>query len=75
MKHCDNPEKLFGNKEKQMSLLTLLPIHTRHLCMRFRIDGIKAMSCGISGSKQVLKFASISNRGKVCFFDQNETMI
>ena len=33
------------------------------------------MSCGISEGKQVLKFASTSNRGKVCFFDQIETMI
>ena len=27
--------------------------NTHHLCMRFRIDGIKAISRGISGSKQV----------------------
>ena len=58
-----------------MIKLSLLPIHIRHLCMRVRIDGKKAMSCGISGGKQVLKFASTSNRGKVCFFDQTEMMI
>ena len=34
-----------------------------HLCMRFRTDGIKAMSRGISGGKQVLKFANKSNLG------------
>ena len=33
---------------------------TRHLCTRFRIDGIKAMSRGISGDKQVIAFASTS---------------
>ena len=31
---------------------------TRHLCKRSRIDGIKAMSRGISGGKQVIKFAN-----------------
>ena len=36
---------------------------THHLCMRFRIDGIKAISRGISRGKQVLKFASKSNLG------------
>ena len=38
---------------------------THHLCMPFRIDGIKAISRGISGGKQVcdLKFASKSNLG------------
>ena len=38
---------------------------TRHLCTRSRIDGIKAMSCDISGGKQVIKFANTSNRGRV----------
>ena len=45
----------------------------RHLCSRSRIDGIKAMSRGISGGKQVIKFANTSNRGRVCLFYQNET--
>ena len=45
----------------------------RHLCTRSRIDGIKAMSRGISGGKQVIKFANTSNRGRVCIFYQNET--
>ena len=47
----------------------------RHLCTRSRIDGIKAMSHGFSGGKQVTKFASTSNRGWVCLFYQNETTI
>ena len=37
----------------------------RHFCPRFRIDGVKAMSCG--GGKQVIKFANTSNRGRVLF--------
>ena len=53
-----------------MSLRMMLRIDiihdARHLCTRFRIDGIKAMSCGISGDKQVLKFANTSDRGLVC---------
>ena len=35
----------------------------RHLCNRLRTDGIKAMSRGLSGSKQVKKIASGRNRG------------
>ena len=31
---------------------------TRHLCTHSRIDGIKAMSRGISVGKQVVKFAN-----------------
>ena len=45
----------------------------RHLCSRSGIEGIKAMSRGISGSKQVIKFVNTSNRGRVCLFYQNET--
>ena len=30
----------------------------RHLCSPFRIDGIEAMSRGISGGKQVINFAN-----------------
>ena len=41
---------------------------TRHLCMRSRIDGIKAVSFGISGGKQVIKSANTSNRGRVFFY-------
>ena len=43
---------------------------TRHLCTRSKIDGIKAMSRGISGGKQVIKFVNTSNRGRVCLFYQ-----
>ena len=45
----------------------------RHLCLRSGIEGIKAMSRGISGGKQVIKFVNTSNRGRVCLFYQNET--
>ena len=47
----------------------------RHLCKRFRIDGSKAMSGGISGGKQVTKFANTSYRARVCLFSPNETTI
>ena len=43
---------------------------TRHLYTRSKIDGIKAMSRGISEGKQVIKFANTSNRGRVCLFYQ-----
>ena len=48
---------------------------TRYLCTRFRMDGIKAMSRGISGGKQVIKFANTSSNCRVCLFSQNETTI
>ena len=41
---------------------------TRHLCTRLRTDGIKAVSRGFSGGKQVIKFANARNRGRVCLF-------
>ena len=49
---------------------------TRHLCMRLRTDGIKAMSRGFlsggggggGGGKQVKKIANGRNRGRVCLF-------
>ena len=47
----------------------------RPLCLRFRIDRIKAMSRGISGGKQVIKIADTSNRGRVSLFSQNERTI
>ena len=50
-------------------------LFTRRLCTRSRIYGIKAMSRGISGGKQVVKFANTSNRGRVCLFCQKETTI
>jgi len=33
------------------------------------------MSRGISGGKQVIKFANTSNRGRVCLFSQNKLAI
>ena len=33
------------------------------------------MSGGISGGKQVIKFANRSNRGRVCLFYQNNTTV
>ena len=39
------------------------------------IDGIKAMSRGISVGKQMLKFANTSYRDRVCLFSQNESTI
>ena len=59
--------------------LKVLEIHlihnARHLCTRSRIDGIKTMSRGISGGKQVIKFANTSNRGQVCLYYQNKMTI
>ena len=48
---------------------------TRHLRTRFRVDGIQAMSRGISGGKQVKKIANRINRRRVCLFCQNGTTI
>ena len=42
--------------------------YTRHLCTRARIDGIKAMSRGISGGKQKITFTNARNRGRLCLF-------
>ena len=42
---------------------------TRHLCMRFRIDGIKAMLRGISGGSQNITFAYSSNRSRLYLSD------
>ena len=39
---------------------------------RFRTDGIKAMSRGISGGKQKVKFANERNRGRLCLFSLND---
>ena len=44
---------------------------TRHLYTRFRTDGIKATSRGISAGKQATKFATTSNRRRVCLFSKN----
>ena len=34
-----------------------------------KIDGIKAISRGISGGEQVVKFANTSNRDRVCLLE------
>ena len=39
---------------------------------RSRTDGIKAMSRGISGGKQKVKFANVRNRGGLCLFSLND---
>ena len=45
-------------------IMTIDLIHdTRHLCTRLRTDGIKAMSRGFSGGKQVINFSNARNRG------------
>ena len=38
----------------------------RHLCWRFRIDGINIMSRGISGDEQEIKWANMTNRVREC---------
>ena len=40
-----------------------------------RIDGIKAMACGIPGTNKRIKFANTSDRGLVGVFSQNDTTI
>ena len=42
----------------------------RHFCTRFRIDGVKVMSCG--GGKQVIKYANTSNRGRLFIFSKGD---
>ena len=42
---------------------------TCNLCMCSKIDGIKAISRGISGGKQVVKFANTRNRDRVCLVE------
>ena len=63
-------------RHERVSLGSLDLIHdTCHLCTRFRVDGIKAMSRDISGDKQVIKCSNTSKRGRICLFSQNETTI
>ena len=56
-------------------LLTVSSIDLLHatcqLYTRLRIDGIKVISRGILGGKQVIKFANKRSRGRVCLFYQN----
>ena len=56
--------------------VTIDLIHdTCHLCTPFRIDGIKAISGGISGGEQKIKFANVRNCGLLCLFSQNKRTI
>ena len=48
---------------------------TRHLCTCFWTDKIKARSRGISGGKQKIEFANARNRGRLCLFSLNESMM
>ena len=49
---------------------------TRHLYTRFKIDGRKGKSRGVSGCKQVKNIVNCTSRhGRVCLFSQNETKI
>ena len=50
-------------------------IFARTLGSHFRIDGIKALSGGISGGKQGIKLANTGNCGRVCLSYQNEMTI
>ena len=59
-----------------LKVLEIDLIHNaRHLCTRSRIDWIKAMSRGISGGEQVIKFANTSDRGQVYLYYQNKMTI
>ena len=51
-----------GENQQQIDLVD----DTCRLCTGLRIVGRKAMSRGISGGKQVTKFANTSNYGQVC---------
>ena len=52
------------NAIEDYSFTQIDPIHdNRHLCTRSRTDGIKAMSLGFSGGKQVKKIANGRDRG------------
>ena len=49
-------------------LLIDLIHYARHLYTGSMTDGIKAMSRGFSGGKQVINFSNIRNRGRICLF-------
>ena len=59
-------------------IATFKTLPAYHHCTRFRISGIsglKAISCGISGGKQMIKFPCASNCGRVFQCSQNETTL
>ena len=76
-RNVDKKNCIYGElRHERVSLGSLDLIHdTCHLCTRFRVDGIKAMSRDISGHKQVIKCSNTSKRGRICLFSQNETTI
>ena len=76
-RNVDKKNCIYGElRHERVSLGRLNLIHdTCHLCTRFRVDGIKAMSRDISGDKQVIKCSKTSKRGRICLFSQNETTI
>ena len=61
----DNQEKNLKDKGENQQQIDLVDDSCR-LCTGLRIVGIKAMSRGISGGKQVIKFSNTSNYGQVC---------
>lgn len=56
-------------------MLSELIHDTHHLCTCFRIAGLKAMSYGNSGGKQLINLANMSNGSQFCVFSQDETTI
>ena len=42
--------------------------NAHHLCTHLSTDGVKAMSHGFSGGKQVINFSNTRNGGWVCLF-------
>ena len=53
------PIRALQMRYPMIQFFIILLIHdTRYLCTRSRIDGVKAMSTGISGGKQVMRFAN-----------------
>ena len=61
----------------EMNLIYIIDLiyNARHLCTHFRINGIRALSGGISGGKQGIKLANTGNCGQVCLSYQNEMTI
>ena len=64
--HSFNSKEIRSPYWKKTVFTAHLIHDTWHLCMRLRTDGIKAMSCGFSGGKQVIKNANTRNRSLVC---------
>ena len=65
---------LTKTSDQEYALIDLIH-NARQLRSRFRINGITAISRGISGGKQKKKLVNARNRGRLCVFSQNEEMI